>query len=336
MKSKPLISILVPVYNSAAYIDRCMQSILRQTYKNIEVILVDDESTDNSPSICRKYASLANVEFYTINHIGVSGQRQKLLSLAKGEYWMFVDSDDYVDPQIVEALYNLSCKYNADIVQCGFRRTISDELNSVNISTSASRIYSKNEAIDALQCGNEKLRCMMWAKLYRKHVFDSIIFPLGKIHEDEAVMHRIIGNSEKVVCIEDPLYYYYRNTNSIMNRKFSYDRYDALDAIKDRMNFCKDNGLFFSADMCCLRYCLHCIELYRRTLVEMSKHDVHLQELHKKYIKMVMRAIEIPCIDEQLKSKLEVWINNPLYEDIPDYWDLSANLFQRHKEERLS
>lgn len=333
---KPLVSILIPAYQVELYLDRCLQSVRQQTYENVEVIILDDGSTDKTKDIAMQYATTFSNRFFYLRdkHRGVSNARQHLISLARGEYVFFLDADDYLDKYTIEILVDVATHYSADIVQSDVYLTESSEIASIEYNNAQIHSYTSDQAVDALQCGNDRLRCMMWAKLYKSSLFREIIFPIGKIHEDEAVMHRLMGKSNKIVNISLPLYYYFRNPFGIMNKEFSYDRYDILDAIDDRISFCNSKGLMFSAQMCCLRYCIECMALYQQTANNINESDENLEFLHRKFNSKVNSALKIIYLDDDVRQILREWGRLPQNIMIPNYWSISERYFKKYRSER--
>lgn len=298
----PLISVLIPVYEVEEYLDRCVQSVLAQTYENFEVVMVDDGSKDRSAEIASRYAEeYENIRLVRSEHAGVSHARNLLLENAKGEYVFFLDSDDFIDPETLQMLYDLAVKYDADITQGKMFRTQTDGYTANKLENPD--IYIITSFAKMVEAWHQNIvQTMVMSKLYNRKVLEHIVFPSGKIHEDEAVMHHILSNVKKMVCIMQPLYYYYRNTKSIMNRAFNYARYDALDALQDRIDFFDSLDMGFDADMAALRYCFVCVELYRRTVQEIDANDSHLKMLYENLERNATRVLNSGRFDEDLQS----------------------------------
>ena len=206
----PLISIIVPVYNTAEYLPQCVDSICAQTYRNIEIILVDDGSKDNSGDICDSYAE--KDERIRVIHKSNGGQgeaRNFGLDVCHGEYIGVVDSDDYIDSQMVETLYRASEAYEADIVCCQIARVVTER--EYKIEMADIRIYNaKYEMIHALLMSGKRLSdgtgpCN---KLYKRKIFAQLRFPLGMKTEDTYIIIDIIRNASRIVELPDTLYYY--------------------------------------------------------------------------------------------------------------------------------
>ena len=329
----PLISVLIPVYEVEEYLDRCVQSVLAQTYKNFEVVMVDDGSKDRSAEIASRYAEEhENIRLICSEHAGVSHARNVLLENAKGEYIFFLDSDDFLDPETLQTLYDLAVKYDADITQGKMFWTQTDGYTANKLENPD--IYIITSFAKMVEAWHQNIvQTMVMSKLYNRKALEHIVFPLGKIHEDEAVMHHILSNVKKMVCIMQPLYYYYRNTKSIMNRAFSYARYDALDALQDRIDFFDSRDMDFDADMAALRYCFICVELYRRTVQEIDAHDPHLKMLYKNLERNAKRVLTCGRFDEDLQTLMKNWLQDPLKGEIPYYWPIASAYYTAHGKE---
>lgn len=333
----PLISILIPVYQVERYLGRCLDSVLAQTYPNLEICMVDDGSTDGSPQIARRYAEEASVpvRLSVAEHLGVSHARQRLLEQAGGEYLFFLDSDDYLDPRTIETLYQLAVRHSADIVQCKMGHTGEDALPPMDVSFPDEQVYPDRESsMTAFLSADSALRVMLAGKLYRREMLQGIQFPLGKIHEDEAVMHRIMDRAGAVVTTNLPLYHYYTNPESITKGSFSYARYDVLDANLDRIRYCHERGYEFFARMNCLYYCVNCLMLYRRTRLEINPTDRHLPWLLERYRAMAGYFISTGLPEPELAQALKGWMENPCAGELPNYFTTVREYWRKGKGER--
>lgn len=216
------LSVIVPVYNVETYLKRCVDSILEQTFKEFEVILVDDGSLDNSSEICNKYSkSDKRVKVIHKKNGGLSSARNAGLNIAKGKYIAFIDSDDYISKDMFKTMINLAFSSNYDIVSCGFRRFYE---NSCNDSVCKGTIY-KYRNIEPLanylleyDNVNRKIDTVVWNKIYKRELFNDITFPEGKIYEDE-------------------LYYYFQRQDSISNSGFSENDVKSYDDWRDIFRF---------------------------------------------------------------------------------------------------
>lgn len=240
------ISVIIPVYNVENYLEKCIDSIIMQTYKNLEIILVNDGSTDTSPEICEHYK--IRDERITIIHQknkGLSGARNTGIEHASGEFLLFVDSDDYILPNMIETLYTRLKMDKTEMAICSFEYV--DE-NGNKVCEQLSRqcemkneILGKNEMFHKIshKTPGYWYYVISCGKLYRKYIFEQYRFPEGRIHEDEFAIHHIIDKVTNVSIVEERLYMYLQRTGSIMNNNDTLKRLDAMDAFLDRADFYK-------------------------------------------------------------------------------------------------
>lgn len=274
-----LISIIVPIYNVEKYLENCLNSLLKQTYKNLQIILVDDGSTDSCKSICDKYKDLDNrIEVIHKQNGGLADARNVGLKKAKGKYIAFLDSDDYIYKTMYEDLYNILIENYADISQCEFLRIdeknigiedkiIEEENAKRNIE---SKCYSNIEALKILYGADEAEyvnKVVVWNKLYKKEVLEKIEFPIGRLHEDEHTTYKIFFNSKKVVSTNKVLHGYMQTSNSIMRKPLKPKRIkDTLDAYIYASEFFKEKNLTEIEAKTRRRYLEYCIELSGKIL----------------------------------------------------------------------
>ncbi|MBQ2408862.1 MAG: glycosyltransferase [Bacilli bacterium] len=209
------ISIIIPVYNVEKYLERCLDSVLNQSYKNLEIILINDGSTDNSLDICLKYAKKDNrIKLINQNNSGISEVRNKGLEAAKGEYIAFVDSDDVIDKDMFKTLYNNLLKYDSDISSCNYKIFH----NKINFDKEEyyNKIFTKEESLKDI-ISNGVLTNFLWNKLFKKELFNNIKFPKNMIYEDMYVMPKIIEKTTKIVYTNQILYGYFQRENSYVN-----------------------------------------------------------------------------------------------------------------------
>lgn len=241
----PKISIIVPVYNVEDYLKNCIDSILNQTFNDFELILVNDGSTDNSLKICKYYKSIDyRICIIDKHNEGLSSARNAGLDVAKGEYIGFVDSDDYIHPQMYEILYNYISDTKADISICNFEQVYNfnkDLLNTLQINQRLHQIFNNIESLEQLSGENAVEFTVSWNKLYRKYLFENIRFKVGIIHEDEFIIHKLLYKTRKIVYIREKLYFYMQRKGSIMQQ--SNKRIDRLYALEDRIKFFNSKNL---------------------------------------------------------------------------------------------
>lgn len=210
-----LISLIVPVYKVEAYLDKCIQSIVDQTYPNLEVILVDDGSPDRCGEMCDAWAAKdKRIRVIHTHNQGSSAARNTALDVAQGELIAFVDSDDYLAPEMLAHLHGLLGE-DADIAECDFLNVYGDDAPFDSID-GAVRSFSAQDAM--LEHIRDRIfRQVIWNKLYRRHTLDGVRFPAGKKIDDEFFTYRAIGNARKLVRSERKCYAYRQQSNSIMH-----------------------------------------------------------------------------------------------------------------------
>lgn len=242
---KPLISIIIPVFNLEKYIEKCVDSLLNQTYDNIEIILINDGSSDNSGALCDKLQS-ADCRVVSIHqpNEGVSRSRNKGLDIMKGEYVTFVDGDDYVSPDFVEVLYNAISATNADISTCGHYR--------VNFDGSLNKIFSLSDNPEEiiLLSGKDSIKNMFYgnicsassgSKLYNKKFFKTLRFPDYVMGEDTFVVYHAFRDASVIAHTNKPLYYYVQHEMSVTNNKSNYFKFYDYVRLYDHIMSCDTN-----------------------------------------------------------------------------------------------
>lgn len=234
-----LISVIIPVYNVSDYLERCVDSAINQTYKNLEIILVDDGSTDNSPIICDNYAKKnENIKVYHKKNGGLSDARNYGLEKSKGEYIYFLDSDDWIEEDTIKNLYNALCDVKADvsigkIYFCGKEEDLNKftDINNYLMMNSV-------ETITEMAKG-DNFAFFAPNKLYKKILFKDIIFPIGKKYEDIYTIYKVVDRAKKIVYTPNAKYAYFQREDSITHLSFSRAQMDWVYAIKEVIDFSK-------------------------------------------------------------------------------------------------
>lgn len=294
-----MISIVVPIYNSSKYLDKCIKSILNQTYRDFELILVDDGSTDESYAICKHYADEDNRIKTIHKENGGQGSARNLgLDIARGEYIGFVDSDDFIHPNYYEMLIRLLNDYRADIVCCHYQFVQPDEdfqysvLNYSDIKQNARLISTK----EFLQNYDKFYHAVSWispcTKLCKREMFFSTRFPEGKIDEDSYILHHLIGNSKRIVRVEQKLYYYVWSQNSTSRSDFSVKRFDKNGANLDRIEFFKKLGIKNQESFFKRQYLLNTLKMYYGVKNEYPKFLNDFKKYISEYRRYVWRFIK--------------------------------------------
>ena len=235
----PKISVIIPVYNTEKYLSRCLDSIVNQTYKNLEIICINDGSTDNSLEILKKYAKKdKRIKVLTQVHAGQSVARNYGLKKVSGYYIGFIDSDDYIDLNYYECLYNLIKENNADIAMCGMKFVDEDKISDNITPNIVTKDFVKK--IENLPNGS----CC--DKLFKTSLFKNLSFPVGRYYEDNIVLLKSIFYSNIMVFTNSVSYYYFinylgtcRTTNIKITKKRDEDK---LYSAEKMMNFVKTHG----------------------------------------------------------------------------------------------
>jgi glycosyltransferase involved in cell wall biosynthesis len=235
----PIISIIVPVYNVEKYLEKCIESILRQTFIDFELLLIDDGSTDNSGKICDEY-SLKDKRIKVIHkeNGGLSDARNSGLNIALGDYIGFVDSDDWIESDMYEVLYNNLKKYNADISICKMRMIKYDNYDSINNQTNNCILLNNKEAFECL-FNTKYFASHACDKLYKKELIKNIRYPKGKLYEDMFTTYQVFEKTNKVVFTDYIGYNYYQRIDGIVNSKFTIQKLDYIEAFNDIFNLCR-------------------------------------------------------------------------------------------------
>lgn len=240
-----LISVVIPVYKVESYLSRCIDSVLSQTYPNIDVILVNDGSPDNCGTICDDYARKDDrIKVIHKENEGLSAARNTGIEAATGEYITFIDSDDWVHESYLDTLYTNLVKNGADLSACEFRK-VTEQVSDLDLYNKPT-IYSYSNVEALGQFVGEYYTQMVVAcgKLYKKSLFENVSFPKGKLHEDEFTTYKLIYNSTKISFTTEPLYYYFQRPDSIIGAGYSLQkRLDVLESYEERADFFETIGL---------------------------------------------------------------------------------------------
>lgn len=232
MSQEPLISVLVPAYNAEAFLEQCLESIVAQTYRHLEIIVVDDGSTDNSGAISDRWAERDDrIRVIHQPNGGHSAARNTALDAMTGELMMMVDSDDVIHPEFTATLFGLMLEHNADIAVTGYTAFFGSEPNFSRRRDGSPRLYDQQQAMLAVfyQHG---LTHSPWGRLFKATLFDGIRFPLGIIYEDLAIIYPLLRKCHRVVAIDDVLYGYRQHVSNSM-RVFSPKRAAVLEVCEN-------------------------------------------------------------------------------------------------------
>lgn len=287
-----LISVIVPVYNVEKYLARCVESIRKQTYSNLEIILVDDGSPDACPQMCDQFASDdSRIKVIHKPNGGLSDARNAGIEAASGAYIGFVDSDDYIHPQMYMELWKgLKAEEGADIAVCGVKKVFDDGGDIPDHPDNRVRVYSGREAVENIFNASLYLQSVVaWNKLYKRELFDEVRYPAGKLHEDEFTTYELFYKSDKVVYNTGIYYYYYQRADSIMGERKTTFSSDGLEAYEQMADFFEKKGETHILQL--IRYRYLC--LLKKYVEELRKtdHPGQADTLWKKYKEEYRRSI---------------------------------------------
>lgn len=241
------VSVIIPVYNVEKYIRKCIESVCGQTYRNLEIILIDDGSPDKSGEICDEYAAAdSRIKVIHLENGGVSRARNIGLDMATGKYIGFVDSDDYIRPGMYETLVDNMEKENVDTVICGFISVTEegDVLPDKQIPIPVNdMVMTGEEAVKQLAGSGYLCFIMIMNRLYRKELFQKIRFPENKRYEDEYIAHHVLWQCRKVMVLNEPQYYYVHHSESFTGQEFTLIRVECADAWLDRAQFASEKNV---------------------------------------------------------------------------------------------
>lgn len=248
--SERTVSVIVPVYNVQEYLQDCVDSVLRQTHEDLDVILVDDGSTDGSGRLCDEYGARDDrVRVIHQTNAGPSAARNRGIRAARGSWFTFVDSDDWISPSSVESLLSALQDHQADIAVAGFVQARYKE-SSEPAETGAAgwTVLTRTEALRAYLGPRNTQMTTAWGKLYSRDIWDGIEFPMGRVHEDEFTTYRVMGKARRVVVSERALYHYRVRPGSIMAEMDVPRQVDLLDALRGRVDYFRSLGMEHEAD----------------------------------------------------------------------------------------
>lgn len=237
----PKVSVIIPIYNAELYLAKCLDSLLRQNYQNLEIILIDDGCTDSCPQICNDYEGKDNrIKVIHQKNGGLSAARNAGLKIATGDYISFVDNDDLLSVYFYERLMQVATENNADIVECDFEKFVDvEDYNEKNLKPQ--NMIDKFDTQSALHLLiGDYLQPMVWNKIYQRNVVINLDFPVGKSHEDVFWTYKAFGNAKKIVHLKEVLYFYRQHDQSIMGKKYSLKRLDAVEALEERIFYMKE------------------------------------------------------------------------------------------------
>lgn len=244
----PKVSVIIPVFNVENYLERCLKSVINQNFKNIEIIIINDGSTDKSFDICKQFAeSDKRIILISQKNRGVSAARNAGINISTGKYLSFVDSDDFIAPDMIEFLVNNLEKNDVDIATCGMYDCYIQNNNKIkkicNKNKNNYGIINLREALQEIFI-NGKVSLFIYDKLYKRELFNNLRFSENIIYEDAEIMPKIITRASKIFYNFAPKYYYLRHENSLTSSKFNLRDLDIIKISKKNFEFIKNNYNF--------------------------------------------------------------------------------------------
>ncbi|MBR5560417.1 MAG: glycosyltransferase [Clostridia bacterium] len=236
MNNLPLISIVIPVYKTEAYLDRCVQSVLKQTYGNLEIILVNDGSPDNCPQLCDAWAEKdSRIRVVHKENGGLSDARNAGLRNADGALICFIDGDDWIEPLYVQSMYDAIRINDCDAAGCAYRKCADEACGGVP-DAYQTRVMDRMSAMSEL-IDNRAVQQVVWNKLYKRELIEGIWFEKGKYHEDEFWSYQVFARMNRYAAIDYVGYDYFQRADSIMGEGYSLKRLDAVEAKVHRQEY---------------------------------------------------------------------------------------------------
>lgn len=305
-RGNKMISVIIPIYKVEKELNRCIDSIINQSYTDLEIILVDDGSPDNCPKICDNWAKKdQRIKVIHKENGGLSDARNVGYKIARGDYISFVDSDDWVHKDFYKIMLETLLKNESDIIECGVIRTFNYKEDDIPINVVNSHDYNAENALKEL-INDGVFHQHVWNKLYKKEVIEDTLFEKGRLNEDEFWTYQVFGKAHLIIKINNPLYYYYQRDTSIMGQNYSLRRLDALEAKYNRELYIEKH---YPNILDCATINLYETSIYQgqMSLKYLSKQD--LKQAKKKltyYVKMI-KHIRLDL--SQLTFSRKLWIN---------------------------
>lgn len=312
---RPLVSVIVPVYNVEEFLGECIDSILFQTYKDIEIILVDDGSTDSSSRVCDEYAvNHENIFVVHQDNHGLSVARNVGLEVSRGEFITFVDSDDWLDETMIEKCVNLMVEKKASACGVAFMKAYSDgKMTPAESTVKEIAVYPSETAL-SLYLYNTNLTVCVCGKVWKREVWEGITCPPGLLHEDQYTTHRLLEACKSVVFDPSPLYYYRQRKGSIGHSAFDERSYDLLRGIDQQYNTITQNHPALKNEVgsaCSFWYCV-----FANMMIRDGHQDTDTYERCRQFVRSNIHSVlRTPWYTRTRKLQLTIFaLSGKLYE----------------------
>lgn len=295
---KVLVSIIIPIYNVEKYLEKCIKSIINQTYRNLEIILINDGSTDESAKICEAYKELDNrIIFINKKNGGAASAKNEGLKVAKGDYITFVDSDDFVELDMIEYMVNTIKKYNSDIVQCSFTNLYKNTEKFKQDKIIEQKIGSK----DFLELFLTKWdSSLFWNKLFKREVIENVFFKEGRCIDDEFFTYKCVINSKSIVTSNKIVYNYRMRKSGVMKSERSQKQIlkDRVDYLYERYELVRK--IYKDLDKSFLEHLL--------TYYLIISKDYYVNEKLLDYMKNNLKSIKVKIITSNIDIRIKMQI----------------------------
>lgn len=312
VNNSPLISVIIPVYKTEQYLVRCVESVMRQTYANLEIILVDDGSPDGCPKICDEYASKdSRIKVIHKENGGLSDARNCGLDVATGDLIGFVDSDDFIKPEMFEVLCKSLYENSADISVCGIIKRFEDGSEKPENAFTENVCLRGDKALEIL-LEDDKIPSYFCNKLFKSDLFDGLRFPVGVIYEDLAFSFYVFHRTKKVVCVKDNLYYYCLRKDSTCAVTGAKQIYGLFNAFSKRYEFARSVKVEREiSDVCLAKACVFAVQGITGILSGEKECDKYMTDI-RAFLKKYRREIADNAGIER-KRKTKIFLINNFY-----------------------
>ena len=278
------ISVIVPVYNVEEYLERCIISVLSQSFTDFNLVLVNDGSKDQSGQICDNYKDKdSRIKVIHQENQGLSMARNRGMEEVTEEYITFLDSDDWIHKDTLQILYDNLIHNQGDISICSYRPVYEGEEFESDQITNKVEVLTNIEAVMRIVEDSDIMMITAWGKLYKADLFKEIRYPKGKYHEDEFVTYKVLYNAKTIVVSDAKLQYYTQRTQSITGERYSLKRLEKLEGLKEAVDFFRDQDEKALEIKAKIRYLLNIQIGYYRVRDEMDGQEAVLERLKKTY-----------------------------------------------------
>lgn len=312
-----LITVVIPCYNVEKYLPDCIESILKQTYDYLEILLIDDGSTDNTGNICDNYQQKdKRIRVIHQTNKGIATTRNIGVQEAKGKYIFWIDSDDYVSSHIIEKLYQLLIDYSADISICNYIDGYSRHYE-FDYKGNSTECFDARQGLNYIYKDTHYsfIMAASWAKLIKKSCYDSLKYPDGKIFEDIYMSHHLINNCQFIVYTDEVMYYYYQWPKSILGQKLHIKKLDYLGAFKERIDFFDQLNYLELKEKARIQY-LHAL-MWEYSRAKDILHEKYLiEKIVKEYRSYYSIGTFNPNVENETKCYMFLFYLSPFITDL--------------------